>query len=259
MDDAVIRSLIYLTQNVGSEALSGFLFIFCYIVLLTLWRLFEENGLYLYTILAVVIANIQVLKTTTFAFSTEPVALGTIVFATIFTATDILTEHKGVEVAKTCVKLSFAAQLLMTLFMVITLIHPTDSDFMGKDDDGAIINPVQFAMYTLFAPSVRILIASLSSYYISQFFDIWLFKLIKDYTHKRLLWLRFNASTLISGLLDNIIFSTLAWVVLSPTPVTFNALIFTYIFGTYGSRVLVTLTSTPIMYMSYWLKKDDTK
>ena len=259
MDDAVISFLIHLTSNVGSEALSAFLFILCYIVLLTLWRLWQENGVYLYTILSVVIANIQVLKTTTFAFSPEPVALGTIVFATIFTATDILTEHKGVEIAKTSVKLSFAAQFLMTLFMIITLMHPSNGDFMGKDADGNIINAVQFSMYTLFAPSIRILIASLVSYYISQFFDIWLFKFLKDYTNQKFLWLRFNASTLISGLIDNIIFSTLAWVILSPTPVTFSALVFTYIFGTYGSRVLVTLTSTPIMYISYWLKKDDTQ
>lgn len=186
----------------------------------------------------------------------ESIALGTLLFATTFTVSDILTEHKGVKAAQMGVKLSFAAQILMTIFMVITLIYPSiNADFKGFGEDGSISSPVQYAMFILFAPSVRLLIASLTSYYFSQLLDIYLFKLIKDLTHKKFLWLRFNISTMVAGLFDNILFSTLAWVVLSPEPVTFHTLVFTYILGTYGSRVLVSLASTPVIYLSYKLKR----
>ena len=66
-----------------------------------------------------------------------------------------------------------------------------------------------------------------------------------------MLWFRLNVSTLLSGLLDNILFSVLAWVIFSPTPISIQSLVFTYILGTYVARVVVSITSTPIIYLSY--------
>lgn len=254
MDNIIIEYLSRISSLVSSELLSAILLLICYIIMLLLWRTWQEDGLYLYNILAIIIGNIQVLKLTPSILSPEPVALGTLIFATSFTASDILTEHKGIEAAKKSIKLSFAAQLIMTLFMVFTLIFPNDGDVMGKTN-GEVVNPVQYAMFVLFTPSVRILTASLISYYISQTTDIYIFKYFKDRTKRKLLWLRLNISTMLSGLLDNILFSTLAWIVLSPNPVSFSSLIFTYILGTYGARILISLTSTPIIYLSYTLKK----
>ncbi len=224
--------------------------------MLLLWAMWRENGLYLYNILAIVAGNIQVLKVTPFVFSPEPVALGTLLFATSFTASDILTEHHGPKAAKLGVKLSFAAQFIMTIYMAVTLVYQNPiGDFKGVDDSGNVAYPVQYALYTIFVPSVRILVASLIAYYISQFIDINVFKYIRTATHNRYLWLRTNVSTMASGLIDNIIFSSLAWVILSPDPVSMESLIFTFILGTYGSRVIISITSTPVLYMTYWIKK----
>lgn len=256
MDDVVIAFFSQLAAHANAELLSMVLLLLCYVCILTLWRLWQEQGLYMYNILAIIIANIQVLKTTPFLMTNESIALGTLIFATTFTVSDILTEHKGVKAAQMGVKLSFTAQVLMTIFMLITLIYPVaHANFKGFNTDGTLSSPVQYAMFILFAPSLRLLIASLTSYYLSQLLDIYLFKLIGDLTRKKFLWLRFNISTLVSGLFDNILFSTLAWVVLSPEPASFHTLVFTYILGTYGSRVLVSLTSTPIIYLSYKFKR----
>ncbi len=256
MDSIVITFFSNLGSPINSGLLSVFLLLFCFGCILTLWWLWQEAGLYLYNIMAIIIANIQVLKTTPFLLTGEPVALGTLFFATTFTVSDILTEHRGVKSAQLGVKLSLTAQILMTVFMVVTLIYPPETgDFKGLNDAGGLANPIQYAMFIIFAPSIRLLVASLSSYYLSQVLDIYLFKLIKDLTHKKFLWLRFNISTMVSGLFDNIMFSTLAWVLLSPAPVTFHTLVFTYILGTYGARVIVSITSTPVMYLSYKLKR----
>jgi uncharacterized integral membrane protein (TIGR00697 family) len=239
-----------------SEILSIFLLLFCFGSILLLWKLWQELGLYLYNILAIIIANIQVLKVSPFIISSEPIALGTVLFATTFTVSDILTEHFGPKSAQMALKLSFTAQVLMTAFMMITLIYPSaGSDIKGLGEDGLIINPVQYAMFILFMPSVRLLAASLIAYFISQMLDIYLFKLIKDLTHKKFLWLRFNVANMVSGLVDNIIFSVLAWVLLNPNPVTFHTLVFTYILGTYAARVLVSITSTPVIYLTHRFKR----
>jgi hypothetical protein len=44
----------------------------------------------------------------------------------------------------------------------------------------------------------------------------------------------------------------LAWVVFAPEPVGWEALFFTYILGTYGLRVVLSLLDTPFMYLSRW-------
>ncbi len=244
METLIVDRFIEFGNAAGGELLSGLLLIVCYFLILFLWRFYSIHGLYLYNIFAVVVANIQVLKTTQFFLTSEPIALGTLLFATTFLVSDIITEHHGLVPARRGIVLSFLAQVLMTIFMAFTLAYPYNAN-------DAEATTVQLALYTLFAPSLRLLIASLSAYCISQWIDIKIFKALKDYTHKKFLWLRINVSTLIAGFMDNIIFSVLAWVLLSSNPVSFSVLIFTYILGTYMARVVVSITSTPIIYLTY--------
>jgi uncharacterized integral membrane protein (TIGR00697 family) len=240
MDTSFIAPLVQLMQTLSSEALSLLIFLGCVVFLLLLLRIFGILGLYLYNAVIVIVANIQVLKTATFCFSPEPVALGTITFATTYLVSDILTEHYGKAVAHKGVWLSFAAHILMTSLMIATLGY-----------SAPVGDKVHGAMMTLFTPSPRILLAGLLAYVVSQFLDIYVFEWVGRITQRRWLWLRSNVATLLSGLVDNAIFSVFAWVILNPEPITFYSLIFTYILGTYLARVLVALLSTPVMYLSY--------
>lgn len=241
MDTSFITPLVEWMQSLSTESLTLLTFLGCLIAILILLRLFGAAGLYLYNTIIVLAANIQVLKTATFWFAPEPVALGTVAFATTYLVSDILTEHYGEAIARKGVWISFSGHILMTLLMILTLGHsapPSDK--------------IHEAMMALFYPSPRILLAGLLAYALSQFLDIYVFNWIGRKTNRRWLWLRTNVATLLSGLVDTIIFSVLAWVILSPEPIGFHTLIFTYILGTYLARALVAFTSTPIMYISYW-------
>jgi len=240
MDTSLIIPLVESMQALSAESLALLTFMCCIISILFMFRLFGVAGLYLYNAVIVIGANVQVLKTAPFLFSPEPVALGTITFATTFLASDILTEHYGKSVAQKGVWLSFSAHILMTLLMIITLGYPV----MEGDT-------IQGPMMALFAPSPRILLAGLLAYTISQFLDIYIFDWIGRVTQKRWLWLRTNIATLFSAVVDNALFSIFAWVILSPTPISLYKLIFTYIIGTYLARALVSFMSTPVMYLSY--------
>ena len=88
------------------------------------------------------------------------------------------------------------------------------------------------------------------AYLFSQYFDVWFFKTIADLTNKRFLWLRNNLSTMASSLIDNTIFSVLAWIVLNPKPLTFDEVLFKYIIGTYILRVFIALIDTPFIYLA---------
>jgi uncharacterized integral membrane protein (TIGR00697 family) len=241
MDTSFIIPVVELMQSLSAECMALLMFLGCAVSVLFLFRLFGAMGLYLYNTVILLVANIQVLKLGTFWFSPEPVALGTVAFATTFLATDILTEHYGKAVARKGVWISFTGHILMTLLMLLTLGYASPAG-----------DKVHEAMMTLFSPSPRILVAGLLAYGISQFLDISLFDWIGRLTNRRWLWLRMNVSTFLSGLVDNILFSVLAWVILSPNPVSMHSLIFTYILGTYVARALVSIFSTPIIYLSYW-------
>ena len=244
MDTTLVASLITYLQGTSVELVSVYLFMTSILIILGLFRYLGLHGLYAYNVIATILANIQVLKISQFKISPEPVALGTITFATIFLVSDMITEHYGKEAAKRSIWISFSAQIIVTILMILTLGH---APIIG--DTG------HAAMETLFMPSPRLVIASLVSFVISLMIDIQLYNAINRWTQHRFLWLRTSASTIVGALADNIIFSTLAWVILSPTPVSIQTLIYTYILGTYIARVLIAIASTPVMYLSYWVKQ----
>ena len=212
---------------------------FCFSSILIFLKLFGYVGLYVYSALAIIIGNIQVLKTVNFFYSPEPVALGTVLFASTFLCTDILSEHYGKEKAKKNVLIGFVGFLFMTIIMLITIgFKPSINDWS------------QESLSNVFTPMSRFFIASMIAYLISQYFDVWIFSVIKKITNNRNLWLRNNLSTILSSLLDNTIFSLFAWIILNPNPETLYNVIMIYIFGTYMLRILIALMDTPFMYLS---------
>ncbi len=213
--------------------------LFCFSSILIFLKLFGFAGLYVYSALAVIIGNIQVLKTVDFFYSPEPVALGTVLFASTFLCTDILSEYFGKDKAQKNVLIGFVSFLFITIVMLITIgFNPSVNDW------------AQDSLVNIFTPMTRFFIASMIAYLISQYFDVWIYSIIKNLTTNRFLWLRNNISTILSSLIDNTIFSILAWIILNPNPETFYNVIMIYIFGTYILRIFIALIDTPFMYLS---------
>jgi hypothetical protein len=174
-----------------------------------------------------------------FFYSPEPVALGTVLFASTFLCTDILSEHFGKAKARKNVLIGFTGFLFMTIIMLITIgFKPSANDWS------------QDSLANVFTPMSRFFIASMIAYLASQYFDVWIYSTIKNITKNRYLWLRNNLSTILSSLVDNTIFSLLAWIILNPNPETLYYVIMIYIFGTYILRIFIAFVDTPFMYFS---------
>jgi len=213
--------------------------IFCFSSILIFLKLFSFAGLYVYSALAVIIGNIQVLKTVDFFYSPEPVALGTVLFASTFLCTDILSEHFGKDKAQKNILIGFVSFLFITIVMLITIgFNPSASDWAHD------------SLVNIFTPMSRFFIASMIAYLTSQYFDVWIYSTIKNLTMNRFLWLRNNFSTILSSLVDNTVFSFLAWIILNPNPETFYNVIMIYILGTYILRIFIAFIDTPFMYLS---------
>ncbi len=223
----------------------------CFGAILAMLRLFGPTGLYVYIAVAVIGANIQVLKSVQFSVYSSPVALGTILFASTFLCTDILAEHYGRDAARRGVWMGFSALLFFNVVMLLTLgFAPLTDAQAGAEMAWAV--PMHGHLEALFTPAPALFAAGMAAYLLSQYHDIWLYQALSRLTGKRHLWLRNNASTWISGLIDNTVFSVLAWVVFAADPIGWQPLIFTFILGTYLLRVAVALLDTPFVYAARW-------
>ena len=240
--------VIFLNQTPVIITWLVFLF-FCFIVILILLKLFGEVGMYMYTILAIIVANIQVLKVIDFPFFENPIALGTILFSTTFLTTDILSEYSGTNFAKKNIIIGFVGFLVMTIFMLFTMgFTPLSESSAGEEYSWAL--SAQQNLLGVFMPFPSFFAASMIAYLISQFFDVWFYKRLLEFTNKKFLWLRNNLSTMISALLDNTIFSVFAWIIFNPNPLDFNTVLFTFILGTYVLRLIIAIFDTPFIYLA---------
>lgn len=242
MDNIILNKIHWLQLHYSSEALTVVLFVICALAILKLLRAYGLLGLYVYNCLAIIFANIQVLRVAQYEYFSEPVALGTVLFTTTFFVNDLITEHYGLENAKKSVKLGFFVQVLTAIWMVVAMSHPQAAGVTDQNYQ---------AMLQLFTPAPRILIASLLSYFCSQWLDVILFNKLRDATQGKSLWLRQNLAMFTSGLFDNFLFSALAWIWLSPMPVTWSNLFFTYILSAQIIRSILNVAFTPLIYMSY--------
>ncbi len=246
--DTIFTQIIKYLATVSPELLLALGFFACMVCILIVFRYFGSYGLVCYSVVAVIIANMQVLKLGVFSYINEPVALGTIVFTTLFTTSDLITEHYGAHLAKKTIYLTFLLQIFVIFSMLVVIAHP---------EVDAQTSEVQCGLQTLFTPSLRLLIASIISFMISQHIDISIFAYLKKRHGKNLLWLRGNVSTLISGTIDTFIFSILAWIILAPTPIAFTTVLVGFIGFSQSVRILVSVLSTPLLYLSYRLKSHD--
>ena len=230
--------LTTILNTLSTELMWFIMLLFCFFSILIFLRIFGYIGIFIYSALAVIAGNIQVLKTVDFFYSPEPVALGTILFASTFLCTDILSEYYGKEKARINILIGFSAFLFMTLLMVITIgFQPSDADW------------VQESLSNVFTPMTRFFIASMIAYLISQYFDVWFFNYLKQALSGKSLWLRNNLSTIISSLVDNTVFSIFAWILLNPEPVSVYNVIMIYILGTYLLRIFIALLDLSLIHI----------
>lgn len=160
--------------------------------------IFKKEGVIAWVAIATILANIITAKNAeVFGLST---AIGTVMFASIFLATDILSECYSKEDAKKAVYIGLAANVVLICATQIALAY-TPSEFDYADG----------AMQTLFALNLRISIASAVMYFVSNLADVYLFNKIKDKMNGKALWLRNNVSTIICNCLENFGFIGLAF------------------------------------------------
>ncbi|MBY5956520.1 queuosine precursor transporter [Membranicola marinus] len=183
----------------------------------------------------VVMANIFANKMVSMGPFTLPG--GVIIFSMIFLITDLISEHWGKTQARKAVWAGFLSGLVLigaTYLVIYWPPAPYAIEFSDQFSDVLGLTP-------------RITVAGFVAYLVSQHHDVWAFHFWKQKTGGRHLWLRNNASTIVSQLLDTVVFTFIAFYGVVP--------IWDIIWSTWIVKTLIAFVDTPFLYSSIWLMK----
>ena len=197
--------------------------IITYSVVLILFALFRRRGLYLWSVIATIAANIEVLIVVN-AFGME-MTLGNILFASTF--------------------LGIATSVCFILLSQSWMLYiPNENDFAMP------------SIRTVFSNTPRLMAVGIAVYAIVQLFDVWAYHKWWAFTSRRFqdshkfLWLRNNGSTLISQLLNTILFTWGAFLGTHDTQTLISIACASYLIF-----IVTSLADTPFVYLARTLQE----
>ena len=160
------------------------------------------------------------------------VPAGVLPFAATFLLTDLMSEKWGRAQAQRAIWTAFYASLIVLVPITIAVHWKSafPSDLFDSFD--AVLG---------LAP--RIVLASFVAYIISQNHDIKAFFFWNRLTRGRFLWLRNNASTMVSQLMDTLIFITIAFAGRDDMPPLLSLIVAQYVV-----KIIIAAADTPVMY-----------
>ena len=170
------------------------------------------------------------------------VSVGIFAYPITFLVTDIVEEVEGKKKIKKFVYAGFVALILVMILTLVSVVLPAASRYDYNDEYKIV-----------FSNSIRIMVASLVAFLISQFHDLWAFNFWKEKTKGKFLWLRNNASTIASQFIDTIIFMYIAFYQMTPK---FTAgYVFSLAMPYWFLKIFMALCDTPFCYLGVrWLK-----
>ena len=175
----------------------------------------------------------EVLASKIIALGEIYVPAGVLAYAITFTMTDTIEEIWGKSYAKKVVLAGLLVLGVVLLLIYLAVILPGAPFWKEEDAFLRILGMKQGAL--------RITIASIIAYLVSQYHDVWAFNFWRKVTREHHLWLRNNASTLASQAIDTSLFITLAFYGVVP--------ILPLILGQYFIKVCIALLDTPLVYL----------
>jgi len=177
--------------------------------------------------------------TTLFGIS---VSVGIFITPLLFLITDIVEEVHGRKTVNYFI-IGGCISLFLVLLYTLFFVNLSPNERYLYNEEYKII----------FGSSVRMIIASIISFFISQTHDALSFDYLKKKTNGKALWLRNNISTIISQFIDTSIFMMIAFYKL--TPKFTLSFIIELIIPYYLFKVLFAFLDTPFVYLGVkWLK-----
>ena len=167
------------------------------------------------------------------------VSVGIFFVPVLFLVTDIIGEVFGRAEASRFVNMATIMLVVLFVMMGVCIAIPPNESWGMQE---------QYAM--VFGSSLRMTIASLVSFVVSQQLDVLMFSFWGKVTKGKHLWIRNNLSTIVSQLIDTTIFEFIAFWHLNDKFTT--SYIISLIIPYWLFKVVFALLDTPFCYLGVW-------
>ena len=175
---------------------------------------------------------------------------GLITYPLTFLITDVVCEVYGQRRANLMVYTGFGMSVLILGVIQIALVVPGSPVWPAGNANYDTIQQMQAAYESVFTLPGMLILGSMAAYLVAQLMDVRLFHFWKRVTQGKHLWLRNNASTMISQLADTMIVNSiflglglgLPWDVVGKI-----------IIASYLAKLLIAVADTPFIYLGVWI------
>ncbi len=175
---------------------------------------------------------------------------GLITYPVTFLLTDIVCEVYGRKRANLMVITGFVMSLLSLVLIQISLVLPGSPVWPTGSPYFDSVGDMQRAFESVFTLPGILIFGSMTAYLLAQLMDVRLFHFWKSVTKGKHLWIRNNASTMMSQMVDTIIVNSiflgfglgLDW-----------ALVGKIIIASYIFKLLMAALDTPFIYLGVYL------
>ncbi|MEO0588628.1 MAG: queuosine precursor transporter, partial [Planctomycetota bacterium] len=185
-------------------------------------------------------------------------AVGVLPYPITFLCTDLISEFYGRKTANFIVWVGLILNLWVLFILWLGGIMPAVPEFDPDTGLPATTSP-EFAFYYIRQLTFGAVAASMIAYLVAQFVDVQLFHFWKHLTKGKALWLRNNASTLVSQFVDTFAVITITHFYASALPVDPDNPIWpqlwTFILTGYVFKAAIALLDTPVIYAAVALLK----
>lgn len=163
---------------------------------------------------------------------------GVLAYPLTFLITDLLSELFGRQLTNKVIFSGFGALALVLIILQL-----------GGYFNAIETSPVNDDIFaTVFANSWRVIFASMVAYLVAQLIDVRLFHFWKRLTKGKHLWLRNNASTILSQLVDTTLVVGVLFIGVEPINKILLFILHGWLF-----KMLCALADTPLLYIAVWL------
>ena len=176
-------------------------------------------------------------------------SVGIIAYPVTFIVTDLISELYGKRRANQVVLAGFFASIFTVVLVYVAMVVPIAPP-SSLLPDGSPVDDATFKQ--VFGLSGPAFFGSMVAYLTAQFIDIRIFHFWKRLTEGKYLWLRNNASTMCSQLVDT---SVVLFILCSAGAIPWENF-YALLWMGWMFKVFVALIDTPIIYFCIWLLRD---
>ncbi len=169
-------------------------------------------------------------------------SVGILALPITFVINDVVSEVVGKERARNFVRSGLYVLIFLFVMVYVARILPSASFYHNNE-----------AYQSVFGNSLRIILASLTAFALSEFLDVLVFNKMRQMWANKLFWLRTNLSNFISQLVDTTVFIFVAFYLVTPAYDLSKmvALILPY----WLLKIFFSIIETPLAYLGVrWLK-----